>query len=305
MKSGSNLERVLEEGYFAVTAELGPPKGGSAEFIRRKAEVLRNCCDAINVTDNQTAVVRMCSLAACGILKEIGLDPVMQMVCRDRNRIAMQSDILGAVALGVQNLLCLSGDHQKFGNHPTSKNVYDLDSMQLIQMVRDMRDQRTFLSGDKVTSEVPLFIGAAANPYADPFEFRVTRLAMKVEAGADFIQTQGVFDVKKFAQWMQMVRDQGLDEKVYILAGLIPIKSIGMARYMQKYVSGLSVPDEIIKRMEQAKDAKEEGVKICVETIEQLRDIPGVRGVHIMAVAWEEIVPVIAEEAKLLPRPIV
>jgi len=305
MKSGSNLERVLAEGRFAVTAELGPPQGSSAEFVRRKAQLLKPCCDAVNITDNQTAVVRMSSMAACALVKQEGLDPVMQMTCRDRNRIAMQSDILGAVALGIQNLLCLSGDHQKFGNHPGSKNVHDLDSVQLIEVVRKMRDEAQFMSGDKISGGVPLFIGAAANPYADPFEFRVVRLAKKVKAGADFIQTQAVFEVERFAKWMEMVRDKGLDQKVHILVGLIPIKSVGMARYMRDYVSGLMVPDELVVRMENAKDAREEGVKIALEIIERIRDIPGVHGIHIMAVAWEEVVPLIAERAGLLPRPIV
>jgi len=305
MKSGSNLERVLVEGHFALTAELGPPKGSSTEFVRRKAELLKPCCDAVNITDNQTAVVRMSSLAACALVKQEGLDPVMQMTCRDRNRIAMQSDILGAVALGIRNLLCLSGDHQKFGNHPGSKNVHDLDSIQLVEVVRRMRDEAQFMSGDKISGGVPLFIGAAANPYADPFEFRVLRLAKKVKAGVDFIQTQAVFEVGRFAKWMEMVRDKGLDQKVHILAGLIPIKSVGMARYMRDYVSGLMVPDELVVRMENAKDAKEEGVQIALEIIEQIRGIPGVHGIHIMAVAWEEVVSLIAERAGLLPRPIV
>jgi methylenetetrahydrofolate reductase (NADPH) len=303
MKSGSNLERVLTEGHFAVTSEIGPPKGTSADFVRKTAEQLKSCCDAMNVTDNQTAIVRMSSLAACTLLRQMGIDAVMQMVTRDRNRLAMQSDILGAVALGIRNLLCLSGDHQKFGNHPTAKNVHDIDSIQLTQMVKTMRDEGLFMSGDKVSGDVPLFIGCAANPFADPFEFRVLRLAKKIRAGADFIQTQAVFDLPRFTAWMDMVRDQGLHEKAYILAGIIPMKSAGMARYMKKYVAGLMIPDELVKRMEHASDAKEEGVSIACELIEQLRDIPGVRGVHIMAVAWEEIVPEIVETARLLPRP--
>jgi methylenetetrahydrofolate reductase (NADPH) len=303
MKSGSNLERVLTEGHFAVTSEIGPPKGTSADFVRKTAEQLKSCCDAMNVTDNQTAIVRMSSLAACVLLRQMGIDAVMQMVTRDRNRLAMQADILGAVALGIRNLLCLSGDHQKFGNHPTAKNVHDIDSIQLAQMVKTMRDEGLFMSGDKVSGDVPIFIGCAANPFADPFEFRVLRLAKKIRAGADFIQTQAVFDLPRFTAWMDMVRDQGLHEKAYILAGIIPMKSAGMARYMKKYVAGLMIPDELVKRMEHASDAKEEGVSIACELIEQLRDIPGVRGVHIMAVAWEEIVPEIVERARLLPRP--
>ncbi|HUW94810.1 MAG TPA: methylenetetrahydrofolate reductase [Anaerolineae bacterium] len=303
MKSGSNLERVLTEGHFAVTSEIGPPKGTSADFVRKTAEHLKNCCDAMNVTDNQTAIVRMSSLAACALLRQMGIDAVMQMVTRDRNRLAMQSDILGAIALDIRNLLCLSGDHQKFGNHPTAKNVYDIDSIQLTQMVKTMRDEGQFMSGDKVSGDVPVFIGCAANPFADPFEFRVLRLAKKISAGADFIQTQAVFDVPRFSAWMEMVRDQGLHEKVHILAGIIPMKSLGMARYMKKHVAGLTIPDDLVTRMAHAPDAKAEGVNIACELIEQLRDIPGVRGIHIMAVAWEEIVPEIVERAGLLPRP--
>jgi 5,10-methylenetetrahydrofolate reductase len=304
MKAGTNLEKVLESGRFAVTAEAGPPKGTSAAVMQRKAEALRYCCDAANVTDNQTAIVRMSSLAGCVLMKQQGLDPVMQIVCRDRNRIAIQSDVLGAVALGIGNILCLSGDHQSFGNHPTAKNVFDIDSIQLIQLLKTMRDERKFLCGEDISGEVPLFIGAAANPYADPFEFRVARLAKKVKAGAEFIQTQAVYDIAKFTEWMKMVVDKGLDKKTHILAGVIPIKSAGMARYMRDYVSGVTVPDEVVTRMEQAADAKVEGAKIAVEIIEQSKEIPGIHGVHIMAVGWEDIVPEIVKQAGLLPRPV-
>ncbi len=305
MKSGSNLERLLESGQFAVTAEAGPPKGSSPKVVQRKGELLKFCCDALNVTDNQTAIVRMSSLSGCVLLKEMGMEPVLQMVVRDRNRLALQGDILGAAALGIRNVLCLSGDHQKFGNHPTAKGVYDIDSIQFIQMVKTMRDEHKFLNGEEISGDVPFFIGAAANPFADPFEFRVTRLAKKVKAGADFIQTQGIFDMPKFIEWMKMVRDRGLDKKTHILAGLIPIKSVGMARYMRNNVSGLSVPKEIVDRMADAKEPKEEGVKICLETIEQLKDVDGIHGIHIMAVAWEDIVSRIVEEAGLMPRPVV
>ncbi|MBE9580477.1 MAG: methylenetetrahydrofolate reductase [Proteobacteria bacterium] len=305
MKSGSSLERILESGQFAVTAEAGPPKGSSSKVIQRKGDLLKFCCDALNVTDNQTAIVRMSSLSGCVLLKRLGVEPVLQMVVRDRNRLALQSDILGAAALGIHNVLCLSGDHQKFGNHPTAKGVYDIDSIQFIQMVKTMRDEHEFLNGEEISGDVPLFIGAAANPFADPFEFRVIRLAKKVKAGADFIQTQGIFDMPKFTEWMKMVRDRGLDEKTHILAGIIPVKSVGMARYMRNNVSGLSVPLEIVDRMADAKDPKEEGVKICLETIEQLKEVEGVHGIHIMAVAWEDIVPRIVEEAGLMPRPVV
>ncbi|MFA6053832.1 MAG: methylenetetrahydrofolate reductase [Thermodesulfovibrionales bacterium] len=304
MKSGSNLEKVLEGGHFAVTAEVGPPKGTSAKVIQRKGELLKTYCDAMNLTDNQTAIVRMSSWSGCILLKEMGIDPVMQMVVRDRNRIAIQSDILGAVALGIRNVLCLSGDHQKFGNHPAAKGVYDIDSIQLVQTLKKMRDEKKFICGEEISGEVPLYIGAVETPFADPIEYRVKRLAKKVKAGADFIQTQAIFDVAKFIKWMEMVRDEGLDKQVHILAGVIPIKSVGMARYMKENVSGISVPDEIITRMKDAKVAKEEGVKIALEIIEQLKEIDGIHGIHIMAVAWEDIVPVIVESAGLLPRPI-
>ncbi len=305
MKAGTNLEKILESGMFAVTAEAGPPKGASAAVVKRKVEQLRNCCDAVNITDNQTAIVRMSSLAGCIILKQQGLDPVMQMVVRDRNRLALQSDVLGAVAFGIGNFLCLSGDHQKFGNHPEAKGVFDLDSIQLIMTLKKMRDEKKFISGDDISGEVPLFIGAAENPFADPFEFRVRRLAKKVKAGASFIQTQAVYDVDKFATWMKAVTDAGLDKQVHILAGVIPIRSVGMARYMRDYVSGMAMPDALVKRMEKAANAKDEGVAIALEIIDQLKEIPGVHGIHIMAVGWEEIVSVVVQRAGLTPRPVV
>jgi methylenetetrahydrofolate reductase (NADPH) len=304
MKAGTNLEKVLESGGFAVTAEAGPPRGAATRVIQRKGALLYSCCDALNVTDNQTAIVRMSSFAGCVLLKQMGVDPVLQMVCRDRNRIAIQSDVLGAAALGIGNILCLSGDHQKFGDHPTAKGVFDLDSTQLIQTLKNMRDEKKFLSGEKITSEVPIFIGAVENPFADPFEFRVIRLAKKVKAGADFIQTQAIFDVAKFAAWMEMVTERGLDKEVHILAGVIPIRSAGMARYMRDYVPGVYVPDELVTRMENAKDAKQEGLKIALEIIEQLKEITEVHGIHIMAVGWEDIVPEIVAKAGLLPRPV-
>ena len=304
MKAGTHLERVLDSGKFAVTAEAGPPKGTSAEVMQKKAELLRHCCDAVNVTDNQTAIVRMSSLAGCMLLKQRGVEPVMQMVVRDRNRLAIQADVLGAVALGIGNILCLSGDHQKFGNHPTARGVFDIDSIQLIQTLKKMRDEKKFLSGEDVSGEVPVFIGAAANPFADPFEFRVRRLAKKVKAGADFIQTQAVYDITKFAKWMEMASDRGLDKQVHILAGVIPIRSAGMARYMRDYVPGVSVPDEVVTRMEKAENAKEEGVRIILDIVEQLKEMPGVHGIHIMAVGWEDIVPDMVEKAGLMPRPV-
>ena len=305
MKAGTKLEKVLESGKFAVTAEAGPPKGTSAEVIKKKGELLRYCCDAVNVTDNQTAIVRMSSFAGCLLLKQQDIEPVMQMVVRDRNRLALQGDVLGAVALGIGNILCLSGDHQKFGNHPTAKGVFDIDSIQLIQTLKKMRDEKKFISDEDISGEVPVFIGAAANPFADPFEYRVSRLAKKVKAGVDFIQTQAVYDVPRFAKWMEMARERGLDKQAHILAGVIPIKSAGMARYMRDYVPGVIVPDEVVTRMGEAESPKEEGVKIILEIIEQLKEMPGVHGIHIMAVGWEDIVPEVVEKAGLMPRPVV
>ena len=304
MKSAGRLEKVLTAGQFAVTAELGPPQNANPEAIKKKSKHCIGNVDGANITDNQTAIVRMSSIAAGAIALSCGVEPIIQMVCRDRNRLAMQSDILGAAALGIQNLLCLSGDHQTFGNHPDAKNVYDVDSMQLIAMVKKMRDDKQFLCGDEIKEHEPkLFIGAVANPFADPFEFRVMRLAKKIDAGADFIQTQCIFDMKKFADWMKMVVDEGLHKKVYILAGLTPVRSHKALKYMKNNVAGMSIPDELITRMESAEDPKEEGVKICLEMIEQIRGIEGVSGIHLMPIGWESITPVILEQAGLLPRP--
>ena len=305
MKSGSNLEKVFEKGEFAVTAELGPPKGNDVEVIYEKAKYLKGVVDAVNVTDNQTAIVRMSSIATSKIIMDLGLEPVMQMTCRDRNRIGMQSDIFGATALGIKNCLCLTGDHQRFGNEIDSKNVYDLDSIQLLSVLKTMRDEGKTLGGEEVEGDVKLFLGAAANPFGDPFEFRVIRLAKKIKAGADFIQTQVIYDMDRFREWMKMVRDMGLHERTHIMAGVMPLKSGGMARYMAKNVAGVTIPDEIVKRMVAAPKGKgaAEGIRICIETIEQLKEIEGVHGVHIMALEWEHRVPEICEEAGLLPRP--
>jgi 5,10-methylenetetrahydrofolate reductase len=304
MKSGSRLEKVLTADKFAVTAELGPPQNANPEAIKKKAQYCLNNVDGANITDNQTAIVRMSSIAAASIAISCGVEPVVQMVCRDRNRIAMQSDILGAAALGVKNLLCLSGDHQKFGNHPQAANVFDIDSMQLIAMIKKMRDNKQFLSGDAIKEHEPrLFIGAVENPFADPFEFRVLRLAKKIEAGADFIQTQCVFDIDKFSKWMELVVKAGLHKKVYILAGLTPVRSARALIYMKNEVAGMSIPDELIKRMESAEEPKEEGIKICLEMIESIKKIDGVSGIHLMPIGWESITPVILERAGLLPRP--
>ena len=305
MKAGSNLERVLESGTFAVTGELGPPQSADPEVIRQKAKLLKGNVDAVNVTDGQTAIVRMASWAACLIAMQEGLEPTVQMTCRDRNRIALQMDVLGMAALGMKNLLCLTGDHQTFGNHPQSKGVYDIDSVQFIQIVKNMRDEKRFQSGDEISVEPKLFIGAAANPFADPFDFRPIRLAKKVAAGADFIQTQIIYNVDKFAKWMEEVRARGLHKKVYILAGVAPIKSAGAARYMKNKVPGMDVPDEVVERMASApkEEARKVGIDLCVDIINQVRQIEGVAGVHIMAIEWEEAVAEICDKAGLLPRP--
>jgi methylenetetrahydrofolate reductase (NADPH) len=307
MKTESALEGILAAGHLAVTSECGPPRGAVPEKIREKADLLRGYVDAINVTDNQTAVVRMSSFAACLIIRQMGLHPILQMVTRDRNRLAMQSDIIGAYAHGINTMLCLSGDHPCFGDHPMAVNVYDLDSIQFVQMVKDMRDKGKFQGGDEILNPPKMFIGAAANPFGDPFELRVMRLAKKVKAGADFIQTQCIYDLPRFEKWMEGVRDRGLHERVAILAGVTPFKSAGMAKYMKNKVPGMSVPDEMIKRMSGVAKEKqpEEGIKICVETMQRLKEIKGVRGFHIMAIEWEQKVPEIVERAGLYPRPAV
>jgi 5,10-methylenetetrahydrofolate reductase len=325
--SGSTLERVLKSGQFAVTAELGPPQNADGEVIRKKAALLKGNCDAVNLTDNQTAIVRMSSIGAGAIVVQEGLEPVIQMTCRDRNRLAIQSDLLGAYALGMRNLLCLTGDHQTFGNHPNAKNVFDIDSVQLVQLVTALRDQPAFQSGEAIKGQEPrFFVGAAAAPFADPIEFRPLRLGKKVKAGAQFIQTQLVYDVEAFARFMEKVRALGLHEQTFILAGVGPLKSPGMAKYMKKDVPGILLPDALIERMEKAGAAwagkksdelskeekkarseawKKEGIKICIELIQQLRQIKGVAGVHIMAIEWEEAVRPIIEGAGLYPRPTV
>jgi methylenetetrahydrofolate reductase (NADPH) len=324
--SGSNLEKILEAGHFAVTGELGPPQSADSEEIKHKASLLKGNCDAANITDNQTAIVRMSSIGAGVLAYQEGLEPIIQMTCRDRNRLAIQSDLLGAYALGMRNLLALTGDHQRFGNHPTAKNVFDMDSVQLVHNVASTRDDKVFECGDTFTGPEPrFFVGAAAAPFADPIDFRPYRLAKKVKAGANFIQTQLIYDVDAFVKYMDKVRELGLHEETYILAGLGPLKSPGMARYMKNNVPGILVPDMIIQRMTAAgkpwagipKDSltkedkrartkawREEGINICIDLIKQVREIEGVAGVHIMAIEWEEAVKPITEGAGLLPRPV-
>lgn len=305
VKTPSRLEKILDAGHLAVTSECGPPRGSDPATIKEKAELIKDYVDAINITDNQTSMTRMCSLASCIHLKQMGVEPVLQMVTRDRNRIAIQSDILGAASFDIHNILCLSGDHQSFGDCATGQNVHDIDSMQLIQTVRHMRDEGKFLGGDEIKRPPGMFVGAAANPFADPFEIRVPRLAKKIAAGVEFIQTQCIYNLDKFETWMQQARDRGLHEKVHILAGLTPMKSAGMAKYMKNRVPGMDVPDEVVKRLSDTPKEKqaEEGIKMCVESIQRLKEVDGVHGFHIMAIEWEEKVPEIVKASGLSPRP--
>lgn len=322
---GSQLEKMFRAGHFAVTGELGPPQSADPEVIREKASLLKGLVDAVNITDNQTAIVRMSSIGAGTIVLQEGLEPVIQMTCRDRNRLAIQADLLGAHALGMRNLLCLTGDHQIFGNHPTAKNVYDMDSLQMVNMVADMREKGIFECGDEFKgTKASFLVGAAAAPFADPVEFRPIRLAKKIKAGANFIQTQLVYDVKEFSKYMEKVRDLGVHKEAFIMAGVGPIKSPGMAKYMKNNVPGILVPDDVIDRMSEAgkkwagkkaadlapeekkarsKAWQEEGIKVCIDLIKDIKKIDGVAGVHIMAIEWEEAVKPIVEGADLFPRP--
>ncbi len=305
-KAGSHLEKTLLSGRFVVTAECGPPKSADGNVIADKAKLLKGFVDAVNITDNQTAVVRVCSLASAVIVQQQGVEAVMQMTCRDRNRLAMQADILGAAALGIKNVLCLTGDHVSFGNHPQARGVHDLDSLNLIRMYKDMRDAKRFQCGEEMTVAPALFIGCAENPFADPFELRAFRLQRKIEAGADFVQTQCIFNLPKFKRWMEEIRALGLHQQIKILAGITPIKSAGMANYMKRAVPGMDVPQEIVDRIaSQDKGAAQqaEGKRLAVEMIKELAEIEGVAGIHIMAVEWEPAVPEIVERAGLLPRP--
>lgn len=307
MKTESRLEKVLASGQFAVTAECGPPKGSDANVLHEKGKHLLNRVDAVNVTDNQTAIVRMSSVAASAILKGLGHEPILQMVTRDRNRIALQSDLFGAYALGIRNVLCLTGDHHSFGNQKQAVGVFDLDSIQLLKTVRDMRDEGKIIGGEDIQVPPKMFIGAAENPFADPVNWRVVRLAKKVAAGADFIQTQSIFNVDRFVEFMKQAFDMGLTEKVYILAGITPLKGVAMAKYMANKVAGMEVPEELINRMAGVPKEKQadEGIKIAVETIQRVREIPGVAGIHLMAIEWEHKVPEILEAAGLDKRPAV
>jgi methylenetetrahydrofolate reductase (NADPH) len=297
---------MIQSGNFAITSEVGPPRSADGAIIEEKGRLIQDYVDAINVTDNQTSVCRLCSLAAVIRLKLMGLEPVLQMTTRDRNRIALQSDVLGAASFGIHNILCLTGDHQHFGDHPKAINVFDLDSIQLIQTVKIMRDEGRLLGGHEFHVKPEMFIGAAANPFAGPnLEIRVARLAKKVNAGVQFIQTQCIYNMDKFKEFMKMVVDRGMHEKVAILAGITPMKNVGMARYMQKRVPGIDVPEEVVKRIGGVPKEKQadEGIDFAVEQMEELKGVAGVRGFHIMAIEWEEKVPEMVQRVGLYPRP--
>ena len=306
---GSNLESILAGDHFAVTAEVGPPRGPDPAEVIKKAEILRGVADAYNVTDNQTAVVRMSSIAASKVLLQQGLEPVMQIVCRDRNRIAIQSDLLGAWALGMRNVLCLSGDHQSAGGggklkgHPCAKNVYDIDSIQLISIVKGLGDDAVQDGGDSISPAAPFFIGAAWTPLGPPEKFRTIRLAKKIDAGADFIQTQAVYDIKRFAEAVRRAEDMGLTDRAAILPGIIVPRSVGMLKYMNANVPGIEVPDDMIKRMKDAAEPKAEGIKITLELIEAVKNLSGIKGVHLQSIEAEELLPDVIKAAGLLPRP--
>jgi 5,10-methylenetetrahydrofolate reductase len=307
MKTKSNLARILETGQFAVTAETSSPQNTDFETIREKVNLIKGYVDAFNVPDGQAAVVAMASWAVCLVGMEEGIDAIAHMTCRDRNRIALQMDILAVSAFGINNILCLSGDPISFGNHPEAKSVFDLDSIQLIRMVKKLRDERKFDNGESIVGTEPrLFIGAALNPFTKPSESAVGRLKNKVTAGADFVQTQPIYNIEEFKKWMELLRTEGLHKEVKILAGITPVTSLAAARYMKTKIPDVDIPEIIIERFKKARnkeEAAEEGLRIAVETIQHLKQIEGVSGVHIMTLQREELIPKICKAAGLYPRP--
>jgi methylenetetrahydrofolate reductase (NADPH) len=294
-----SLRERLASGGFAVTAEISPPRGASTQPITKTAAHLKGWVDAVNVTDNQGSNVRLASWAGSLALLEAGLEPVMQMTCRDRNRIALQSDLLGASALGIRNILVMTGDHPKFGDHPGAKPVFDLDSVQLLWALRTMRDQHVLLSGRTLDPAPDCFLGAVENPFAPPVEFRADRLGKKVAAGAQFVQTQFVFDVPAFARWMTQVRDLGLTEGCKILAGVGAVRSVKALDYMQNHVPGVEVPDHVFQRLRSVPPGHQakEGIKLAAEIVRQVAEIEGVAGVHLLVAGNEQAVPEILQNA--------
>lgn len=304
--SGSSLEGLLKTGQFAVTAEVSPPDSANPEDLLKIARLLAPVSDALNLTDAAGANCHMSSIGACALLAQEGYEVVMQMTCRDRNRIALQGDLLGASALGIKNILCLTGDDVTIGDQPEAKRVFDLDSIQLLHTAKTMRDKSMFLSGRKLSTSPKFFLGAAANPFVEPFDFRPLRLAKKIEAGADFIQTQYCFDIDRFRSYMERIRDLGLHEKCYILVGVGPLRSAKSAEFLRSKIPGVVIPDALVNRMRKTPKSKEreEGKKICAEIIQQVMGIKGVAGIHMMAYRQEDIVGEIIEEVGLLPRPL-
>lgn len=298
--SHSRLERVLRAGRFAVTAESNPPDSADPEDVYQAAQPLGEVVDAINATDASGANCHMSSVGISALLTRAGYSAVYQISCRDRNRIAIQGDVLGAAAMGISNVLCLTGDGVGVGDQPGAKPVFDVDSLSLLRIIRMMRDQGQFLSGRKIKRPPNLFLGAAENPCIPPLEWRADRLAKKVEAGADFIQTNYIYDIQVFEAFMSRVRDMGLDRKVFILAGVGPLASARAARWMRSNVPGIHIPDLMISRMEQAENPGLEGKKICIELIQQIKEIAGVSGVHVMAYRREHLVSDIIRESGVL-----
>ena len=301
----SHLQAVLAAGEFAVTCELGPPRAPDASDVRKKVGIIRGFVDAASCTDNQGAALKMANWGAALLCAQGGVEPIMQLSCRDRNRLAIQSDVIAAQAFGVRNFMSISGDSLVLGDHPMAKPVFDLQGVQLVRLLRRLRDEGKTAAGDPIKGDFGYFIGGAANPFAPPYGWRPLRLLKKAEAGQEFALTQMIFNVERFADWMSYVRDEGLDERVHIFAGVGPLKSARMAEFMKFKIAGMEVPDEVVERMRAAKKPRTEGVKICLEIIEQVREIPGVHGVHIMAIDWERAVPRIVKAAGLkLPRPV-
>ena len=290
------LAEKIKQGRFVITAELGPPQSCNGDVIRRKAAYFRRGVDAVNITDNQTAIVRLSSIGAAVICLQEGVEPIVQATCRDRNRIALQSDLLGAAALGISNVLCLTGDYPSFGNHPEARPVYDMDSIQLTATVREM-NSGTFLSGDSIKTKPDFLIGAAANPFAEPLEARIHRLEKKIAAGAAFIQTQPVFDFDYFLQWLDRVRARGLDRKTAILAGVMPVRSAAALRYMQNQVPGMRIHPGLLTEMERSEQPEETGIDAAAEMMRHLKETKGIRGIHLMPLNWERITPRLLETA--------
>lgn len=305
MKAETNLQKILARGEFAVTCEYDPPRGVDVDLILKNAAQLKGKVDAVNVNDNPTAKVRMSSWALSKMLLDVGLEPIFQMTTRDRNRIALQSDLLGASALGIQNVLCLTGDHPARGDHPQAKKVFDLDSIQWIAAVREIRDNGCLMNAKKISGSPRFFVGGVANPFVQSLELHIIRLEKKIAAGAEFIQTQPVLEMEPFKKWLNQAKDQGLTDQCPVIAGVIALKSVKMAQYLRNTVPGIMTPDTVMDRLGAVAEEQqqEEGMKICIENIEEIKQTKGARGVHIIAIGCEEKLPEIIERAGLLPRP--